>query len=112
MSGTVMTLTGLGSSDMGAVPFSVTPPATFLRFDANEGGEVDIADAITTLRFLFMGDVGPACWDRMDANDNGAVDIADPIFALRFLFQGGGSIPPPYPEPGVDPTEDELPCPP
>jgi hypothetical protein len=38
------------------------------------------------------------------------VDISDAITVLLHLFTEVGLIPPPYPEPGQDPTPDSLMC--
>ena len=45
-----------------------------------------------------------------DVDDSGGVQINDPIALLDFLFDGIGQVPAPYPDPGVDPTEDSLVC--
>ncbi len=82
----------------------------FLRGDANNDSRVDLSDAIAILNSLFLG-IPPLapCADALDVNDEGRVDISDAIYLLSYLFQGGAAIPPPYPEPGVDPTPDGLP---
>jgi hypothetical protein len=81
----------------------------FLRGDANGDGEVDVADAIHTLAFLFAGGPGPVPGaDAGDANDSGDIDVADPISLLAFLFADAPAPPYPFPRPGLDPTEDSL----
>lgn len=92
--------------------FLYTQPAgtTFIRGDANADGRVDLSDAISILNSLFLGIPSLApCADASDVNDEGRVDISDGIYLLSYLFQGGDAIPPPYPNPGVDPTPDSLP---
>jgi YVTN family beta-propeller protein len=84
--------------------------APFLRGDSNEDGIVNISDPIHTLAFLFLGGPGPACMKAADSNDDGILNISDPIFTLAALFTGGATIPPPFPQPGEDPTPDDLPC--
>ncbi len=84
--------------------------ALFTRGDANDDGDVNIADATATLGFLFEADVESRCLKALDSNDDGVVNISDPTFLLNFLFAGGELIPPPYPDPGVDSTPDDLPC--
>jgi len=42
--------------------------------------------------------------EACNANDDERLDISDAVYLLGFLFLGGPSPPPPYPEPGVDPT--------
>jgi hypothetical protein len=101
---------GKDGSDMGAMPFSGVQEEKFIRFDVNGSGEVEISDAIMTLLYLFAQGNGPSCHDRMDANDDGRLTVTDAIYGLRFLFLAGPEIYPPYPEAGLDPTPDDLPC--
>jgi hypothetical protein len=81
----------------------------FLRGDSNDDGTLNVADAVSTLSYLFSQGPGP-CPDAMDANDDGAVDIGDAIYELGFLFSGGPPPPPPFPSAGADPTADPLGC--
>jgi hypothetical protein len=67
----------------------------FRRGDANEDGQVDLADAVATLHFLFLGDAARACLDALDADDSGVLNLSDPIFTLGALFLGGAPPPPP-----------------
>jgi hypothetical protein len=86
-----------------------TAGSSFLRGDSNGDGGVNIADASTTLSYLFQSGSIP-CADAADANDSGALDIADAIYALAYLFTAGPPPPPPHPVPGTDPTADPLDC--
>ena len=55
--------------------------------------------------------VEPVTFIRGDADANGEVNfINDGIYLMTFLNSGGPPPPPPYPEEGVDPTPDSLPC--
>ena len=87
-----------------------TPDPLFIRGDVNGDTSVNVADAISILEYLFSGAATPDCLSSLDINDSAAVNIADAIHLLGFLFSGG--LPPelPYPDPGVDPTPDALPC--
>lgn len=84
----------------------------FVRGNANALGNIDIADAVFVLTFLFAGGAAPPCPDAADSNDNGAVEIADAVNILTFLFAGNVTTPKyPFPLPGLDPTADNLgPC--
>lgn len=85
----------------------VTPE--FLRGDATASGRVSVSDPLAILVWLFMdASRRPSCLDAADANDDGVIDLHDPMLLLRFLFQGGPPPSPPFPEPGLDPTGDEL----
>jgi len=81
----------------------------FIRGDANSDLRVNLSDPILLLSHLFSG-AELKCKDAGDANDDGRINISDPIFDLAFLFANGPAPPPPYPEPGLDPTPDDLLC--
>ncbi|MGQ9589984.1 MAG: hypothetical protein ACUVYA_06785 [Planctomycetota bacterium] len=99
------------SFDLELVALAEIVPAgpRFVRGDANGDDEVDISDAVSVLRVLFLGDASE-CLDALDADDDGGTSITDAIYILDYLFRGGRAIPPPHPEPGPDPTEDALGC--
>ncbi len=81
----------------------------FLRGDFDGDLQLDIADPIATLNFLFVANAeDPPCRDSVDFDDGGQVDISDPIASLNFLFVGGPPPLPPYPSPGFDPSPDEF----
>lgn len=88
----------------------VVPVVRFVRLDANGDRGIDIADPIFILNWLFKSGRTPPCLDAADVNDSGRVDIADPIYAFQYLFLGGPGPFQPYPDPGVDPTDDALSC--
>ena len=78
----------------------------FIRGDANAGGQIDIADTIFTLTYLFASGPSPTCLDAADANDDGTVDLSDAITILLHLFTLNRPLPEPFPECGIDETED------
>ena len=82
----------------------------FLRGDANRDTKVDIADALSILAYLFLGDTFPPCFDAADADDGGTIDITDALYILGYLFLGTAAPPPPLSEPGTDPTADPIGC--
>jgi hypothetical protein len=95
------------------VPKEVTPPPPgkrFVRGDATGDGKVDISDPILTLGYLFLGRVIETCLDALDTDDTGKLNISDPILSLNFLFSGGVPPLPPFPEPGIDSTQDAIDC--
>lgn len=96
------------SSPSGGSPGSFG--AQFVRGDANSDEAINLTDAVFVLGALFLGGHEPPCWDAADANDDGTVNLTDPVYLLNFLFLSGPAIPPPYPEKGVDTTEDSLGC--
>ena len=84
--------------------------ASFLRGDADRDTDLNITDAVLTLNFLFLGGADLTCPDGADSDDSGDVNITDATYSLNFLFLGGPPPPEPYPEPGLDPTDDPLEC--
>ncbi|HIA27617.1 MAG TPA: hypothetical protein EYN79_05785, partial [Planctomycetes bacterium] len=54
----------------------------FIRGDSNSDSAVGIADAVTTLDYLFQSAGTPTCLDALDANDDGGVDLGDAIWTL------------------------------
>jgi hypothetical protein len=95
------------------VDFSVDdeppPPPKFKRGDANSDERVDLADAVFTLGWLFLGADAPLCQDAADVNDDGGVAIDDAISLLGFLFLEGPVPPAPGPFDCLeDPTPDDL----
>jgi Tol biopolymer transport system component len=82
----------------------------FVRGNADGQGSIDITDALFSLTYLFLGGTQPPCLEAADANDDGKMDLTDATYTLGFLFLGGPAPPPPYPDPGPDPTADLLGC--
>ncbi|MFQ5654938.1 MAG: hypothetical protein ACE5GW_09435 [Planctomycetota bacterium] len=83
----------------------------FRRGDCNADAAIDISDAVALLSALFSGGTTPPCVDACDTNDDGGFDIADAVALLSALFIAGTPPPPaPYPDCGLDPTDDPLEC--
>lgn len=80
------------------------------RGDCNNDAGFNIADTVFLLANLFSGGEDPACDDACDGNDDGSLNIADAVFLLAALFSGGSNPPPPFPDCGIDPTDDALDC--
>ena len=86
--------------------------AEFLRGDCSGNGTVDIADAICTLNWLFVGGATPGCVAATNTNGDGAADISDATHLLNYLFLGGSPPPEPFPHcgPGELPADEALGC--
>lgn len=93
-------------------PRMVPLDGEFFRGDSNSDEKVDISDAIYILSWLFNNGKKPSCTDAADANDDGRVDISDAVKTLNFLFKSGENdkLPAPYPEAGIDLTNDGFFC--
>jgi len=87
----------------------VTVPE-FIRGDANSDGALQISDAVFILQYLFAAGESPSCLDASDSNDDGYIDISDVMKILMYLFGDLPAPPAPYPDCGVDTTEDSLDC--
>jgi hypothetical protein len=83
----------------------------FIRGNANADEGLDIADPVWILNALFHDGRPSPCADAADSNDDGQVDISDAVHVIRYLFLTGEAPPPPFPECGLDGTEDEIGCP-
>jgi hypothetical protein len=94
-----------------AVPESqlelIVDPDGWVRGDTNSDGIVDISDAITSLRGLFLGGE-VLCARAMETNLDGQVDLTDSVYLLLHLFTGGEPLARPFPECGA--AEEEIPC--
>ena len=55
--------------------------------DANNDGQVSVADVFFLIDLLFTG--GPASAGRPDANGDGSTSVADVFYLIDFLFTGG-----------------------
>jgi hypothetical protein len=73
----------------GAAIITVIP---FIRGDANGDGQVNLADAVYLVNWLFIGGPPPEPMEAGDANCDGGVDLADAVYIINYLFIGG---PPP-----------------
>jgi hypothetical protein len=82
----------------------------FVRGDVDGDGAIMINDAIWILHYLFASGPANDCMDSADVNDDGHIDLSDPVSVLSYLFAGGDQPPPPFPEPGEDPTPDQISC--
>ncbi|MBI4602254.1 MAG: hypothetical protein HY721_09865 [Planctomycetes bacterium] len=78
----------------------------FIRGDANKDDGVDISDSVWLLQYIFRGGPIPPCKDAADANNDTRLDISDPIWLLNYLFKGGPQPSEPFPQAGVDPSDD------
>ncbi len=86
----------------------------FIRGDYNSDGVVSTQDPLMELQSIFgvPGAFPASCEDAADYDDDGSILTNDPLMALQFIFGVPKSIlpPPPYPNCGIDPTEDNLHC--
>ncbi len=114
------------SDTLGVSHFPETLPCTiwvtqqagggFIRGDADNNTEHTMADAIFTLKYMYVpGSEVPECMDAPDVDDSGVLSMADVIYLLKYMYVPGEPAPPSpccdYPtDCGPDPTSDELGC--
>ena len=74
----------------------VNVPAEVYVFtgDVNADNAVNLADAITSLNYLFQNKAPPSCFKSGDTNDDGSVNLADAITSLGYVFQNGAMTAP------------------
>lgn len=85
------------------------PDAMFIRGDANEDGVVDMADIDELTVLVFDPSQQGPCPDRLDTNDDGEIGVIDITFLSTALAMTS-PLPAPFPDPGFDPTADDIPC--
>lgn len=78
----------------------------FVRGDFEQNGKIDLGDPVGILFELFVTGLCAPCLDAGDADDDGLLQLTDAIYLLSYLFLGG--LPPraPFPEAGLDPTDN------
>jgi len=64
-------------------------PCCNVAGDADDGGDVNIGDALTIIDFIFGGpNPDPPCLDEADADGGGDVNIGDALTIIDFIFGG------------------------
>lgn len=88
----------------------IASPAPFVRGDVNSDGQVSISDLMALVRYVVINGESISCLDSADIDDDGRVTIGDPILLISALFdpQTPAALPMPFPDPGMDPTDDLL----
>ncbi len=64
----------------------------FICGDADGSTEIDIADAVYLMNYIFRDGAPPYPAMAGDANSDGVLDIGDPVFLIFYIFRSG---PPP-----------------
>ncbi|MCA8962579.1 MAG: hypothetical protein KDC38_18770, partial [Planctomycetes bacterium] len=83
----------------------------FLRADCNNDSQIDIADGVFLINFLFNSGATPVCDDACDSNDDASLDVTDAIYVWNYLLLDGPAPAAPFPAAGIDPTAgDGLGC--
>jgi len=83
-------LMGCGGSDNALISSEVCPPAAAnaaRSADANGDGAVDLADAVSVLRYVTDGGPAPACASAVDLVPNERIDPDDGFSILYHLYE-------------------------
>ncbi len=91
-------------------PRATSAATPFIRGDSNGDGEIEISDAIFTLRYLFASGDTPGCVAATDTNGDDQSDIGDAITLLNYLFVSGSAPAAPFPECGEADESSTLAC--
>ncbi|MGE3962932.1 MAG: hypothetical protein AB7I09_02395 [Planctomycetota bacterium] len=83
---------------------------TFVRGDADENGLVQAADLTLLAAIVFDPLQWGPCVDRLDVDDDGQVTVLDVSFLSVQLSLVMPQFPAPFPNPGTDPSDDDLDC--
>jgi hypothetical protein len=59
------------------------------RGDANDDGEINTADVVFLINYMFKGESAPDPMELGDANCDGEVNAADVVHLINYLYQGG-----------------------
>jgi len=88
--------------------------AKFIRGDYDANGVLAMPDALGLLLYKYHqpGGVAPPCEDAGDYDDSGELAMPDALALLLYKYHQPGGVPPPppYPDCGIDPTDDGLGC--
>jgi hypothetical protein len=82
----------------------------FRRSDSNGDGRFNVADAVYTLEYLFLGGETPGCLASADANGDGRLNVGDAVYLLEYLFLSKPPPPAPFVTCGPDPSTAPLGC--
>jgi agmatine/peptidylarginine deiminase len=79
-----------------ADPYNTTEQAVtvmvYICGDANGDGEINVADAVFVINYVFKGGPAPIPDIAGDANGDGETNLADAVYVISYVFKGG---PPP-----------------
>ena len=76
----------------------------FVRGDCNADRELNVADAVCMLEWLYAEGAVPKCIAASNVNGDGSIDTSDAIYLLLFGFAGGAEPVAPFPVCGVSTT--------
>ena len=57
--------------------------------DANSDSNINVADAVFLINFVFKGGLAPSPLEAGDANGDGQTNVADAVYLINYVFKGG-----------------------
>ncbi len=70
-------------------PFSLVVMAPYTCGDANGDSDVNVADAVFIINYVFKSGPPPDPYCTGDANGDGDANVADAVYLINFVFSGG-----------------------
>jgi len=64
---------------------------TFICGDANGDGNINVADAVFVINYVFKGGAAPSPLAAADANGDGEENVADAVYVINYVFKGGSA---------------------
>jgi hypothetical protein len=59
------------------------------RGDSNNDGDINVADAVFLITFIFKDGPSPDPFEAGDANCDDAVNVGDPVYLINYIFKDG-----------------------
>ncbi|MCK5126165.1 MAG: hypothetical protein KAR42_07905 [candidate division Zixibacteria bacterium] len=76
-----------GAIDEKALTLDIKLP--YVCGDANGDSEVNVADAVFLINYVFKGGPAPEPEESGDANGDGSADVGDAVYIVNYAFRGG-----------------------
>jgi parallel beta-helix repeat protein len=57
--------------------------------DADNDGEVTVADVVFLVNYVFVGGAAPDPFSAGDSDCDGSIDVADAVYLVNYIFSGG-----------------------
>ena len=64
-------------------------PIAIVCGDGNSDGQINLADAVYLINYVFKGGSAPGPLQAGDANCDDAVNLADAVYLINYVFKGG-----------------------
>jgi hypothetical protein len=87
-----ITFTARAEDAVGSVderPFTFQAVITYVCGDGNGDGEVNVADGVFIINYVFKGGPAPDPIQAGDANCDGDANVADAVYIIAYVFKGG-----------------------